>query len=169
MAAAGAVPLLDQPLTPAASLLAEPALPGSFDADMLDIFLAEARDVLAQIDSLLSQQRQQAGAHDQLALLRRSFHTLKGSSRMIGLAQFAEAAGAIEQVMNTWLAEARPASDDLFTLLKYGWYQLSEWVAELEGGGALEREAGMLLDAAERVRAGGALNCASRAPPCRAM
>ena len=156
VAAAGAVPLLDQPLTPAASLLAEPALPGSFDADMLDIFLAEARDVLAQIDSLLSQQRQQAGAHDQLALLRRSFHTLKGSSRMIGLAQFAEAAGAIEQVMNTWLAEARPASDDLFTLLKYGWYQLSEWVAELEGGGALEREAGMLLDAAERVRAGGA-------------
>lgn len=155
VAAAGAVPLLDQTLTQASSLLVEPALPSSVDADMLDIFLGEARDVLAQIDSILAQPRQQAGAQDQLALLRRSFHTLKGSSRMIGLAQFAEAAGAIEQVMNTWLAEARPASDDLFTLLKYGWYQLSEWVAELEGGGALEREAGMLLDAAERVRAGG--------------
>lgn len=154
VAAAGAVPLLDQTLTPAASPLAEPAPPG-FDVDMLDIFLVEARDVLHHIDSILTLPRQQAGASDQLALLRRSFHTLKGSSRMIGLAQFAQAAGAIEQVMNTWLAEARPASDDLFTLLKYGWYQLSEWVAELEGGGALEREAGMLVDAAERVRAGG--------------
>ncbi len=88
-------------------------------------------------------------------MLRRSFHTLKGSSRMIGLAQFAEAAGAIERVMNTWLAEARPASDDLFTLLNYGWYQLSEWIAELEGGAGREREAGMLLAAAERVREGG--------------
>jgi len=167
VAAAGAVPLLDQALMPAAAPWAEPAPPGSLDAGMLDVFLSEARDVLAQIDAILTQPREQAGASEQLALLRRSFHTLKGSSRMIGLAQFAEAAGAIEQVMNTWLAEARAASDDLFTLLKYGWYQLSEWVAELEGGGALEREAGMLVDAAVRVCAGGPfeLRKARPAPP----
>ncbi|AYM78294.1 response regulator [Janthinobacterium agaricidamnosum] len=158
VAAAGAVPvpLLDQALAPAApaGMDAAPAVT-DVDAEMLDIFIAEAREVLAFIDTTLALPREQAASGDHLAMLRRSFHTLKGSSRMIGLAQFAEAAGAIERVMNTWLAEARPASDDLFTLLNYGWYQLSEWVAELEGGAGREREAGMLLAAAERVREGG--------------
>lgn len=158
VAAAGAVPvpLLDQALAPAApaGMEAAPAVT-DVDAQMLDIFIAEAREVLAFIDTTLALPREQAASGDHLAMLRRSFHTLKGSSRMIGLAQFAEAAGAIERVMNTWLAEARPVSDDLFTLLNYGWYQLSEWVAELEGGAGREREAGMLLMAAERVREGG--------------
>ena len=158
VAAAGAVPvpLLDQALAPVApsAIDAAPAA-ADMDAEMLDIFIAEARDVLAFIDTTLALPREQAAGSEHLAMLRRSFHTLKGSSRMIGLAQFAEAAGAIERVMNTWLAEARPASDDLFTLLNYGWYQLSEWIAELEGGAGREREAGMLLAAAERVREGG--------------
>ncbi|WP_338679720.1 Hpt domain-containing protein [Janthinobacterium sp. TB1-E2] len=156
VAAAGPVPLLDQALAPAApaGMDAVPAVT-DVDAEMLDIFIAEAREVLAFIDTTLALPREQAASGDHLAMLRRSFHTLKGSSRMIGLAQFAEAAGAIERVMNTWLAEARPVSDDLFTLLNYGWYQLSEWVAELEGGAGREREAGMLLLAAERVREGG--------------
>ncbi|SFX95233.1 chemosensory pili system protein ChpA (sensor histidine kinase/response regulator) [Janthinobacterium lividum] len=156
VAAAGPVPLLDQALAPAApaGMDAVPAVT-DVDAEMLDIFIAEAREVLAFIDTTLALPREQAASGDHLAMLRRSFHTLKGSSRMIGLAQFAEAAGAIERVMNTWLAEARPVSDDLFTLLNYGWYQLSEWVAELEGGAGSEREAGMLLLAAERVREGG--------------
>jgi chemosensory pili system protein ChpA (sensor histidine kinase/response regulator) len=158
VAAAGSVPvpLLDQALAPAApaGIDAAPAAT-DVDAEMLDIFIAEAREVLAFIDTTLALPREQAASGDHLAMLRRSFHTLKGSSRMIGLAQFAEAAGAIERVMNTWLAEARTVSDDLCTLLNYGWYQLSEWVAELEGGAGREREAGMLLAAAERVREGG--------------
>ncbi|EZP41746.1 Hpt domain-containing protein [Janthinobacterium lividum] len=156
VAAAGPVPLLDQALAPAApaGMDVVPAVT-DVDAEMLDIFIAEAREVLAFIDTTLALPREQAASGDHLAMLRRSFHTLKGSSRMIGLAQFSEAAGAIERVMNTWLAEARPVSDDLFTLLNYGWYQLSEWVAELEGGAGREREPGMLLMAAERVREGG--------------
>src|SRR5450830_2106812 len=155
-ASAVPVPLLDQELQavlPSSSAVA--ALPDGLDAEMLDIFLAEAREVLAFIDTTLALPREQAASGEHLAMLRRSFHTLKGSSRMIGLVQFAVAAGAIERVLNTWLAESRPASDDLFTLLNYGWYQLSEWVAELEGGSGQEREAGMLLVAAERVREGG--------------
>jgi len=158
VAAAGTVPvpLLDHALPPVAPSAGEvaPATAG-VDAEMLDIFIGEAREVLTFVDSTLALPREQAASGERLAMLRRSFHTLKGSSRMIGLAQFAEAAGAVERVMNTWLAEARPASDDLFTLLNYGWYQLSEWVAELEGGAGREREAGMLLMAAERVREGG--------------
>ena len=46
-------------------------------------------------------------------MLRRAFHTLKGSSRMVGLKDFGEAAWAFEQVLNTWLADQRPATPEL--------------------------------------------------------
>ncbi|MGK5025877.1 Hpt domain-containing protein [Janthinobacterium sp. RB2R34] len=178
VAASGSVPVpvLDHALPPQASMPpAQDTAPaaGDLDADMLDIFLAEAREVLAFVETSLAALRAEAGAGsgehsgEHLAMLRRAYQTLKGSSRMIGLAQFAEAAGAIEKVLNTWLAEARPASDDLYTLLNYGWYQLSEWVAELEGGGARGREAGMLPDAAERVRQGGPFELRKRRPAAK--
>ncbi|OYO30826.1 Hpt domain-containing protein [Janthinobacterium sp. PC23-8] len=168
VAASGSVPVpvLDHPLPPQSAT--PPAAPdailsaGDIDAEMLDIFLSEAREVLAFIETSLAALRADAGNAEHLAMLRRSYHTLKGGSRMIGLAQFAEAAGAIEKVLNTWLAEARSPNDDLFTLLNYGWYQLSEWVAELEGGGARGREAGMLPDAAERVLEGGSFELRKR-------
>lgn len=169
VAASGSVPVpvLDHALPPQSGMPpAQAQAAGDLDAEMLDIFLAEAREVLAFVETSLAALRAEAGAGsgEHLAMLRRAYHTLKGSSRMIGLAQFAEAAGAIEKVLNTWLAEARPASDDLYTLLNYGWYQLSEWVAELEGGGARGREAGMLPDAAERVREGGPFELRKRRP-----
>lgn len=172
VAASGSVPVpvLDHALPPMSSTPppenSAPAA-GDLDAEMLDIFLAEAREVLGFIETSLAALRADAGNAEHLAMLRRAYHTLKGSSRMIGLAQFAEAAGAIERVLNTWLAEARPPSDDLYTLLNYGWYQLSEWVAELEGGGARGREAGMLPDAAERVREGGPFELRKRRPPAK--
>ena len=167
VAASGSVPVpvLDHALPPQSGMPpAQAQAAADLDAEMLDIFLAEAREVLAFVETSLAALRADSGNGEHLAMLRRSYHTLKGSSRMIGLAQFAEAAGAIEKVLNTWLAEARPASDDLYTLLNYGWYQLSEWVAELEGGGARGREAGMLPDAAERVREGGPFELRKRRP-----
>ena len=170
VAAAGSVPVpvLDHALPPQSGMPpAQAQAAADLDAEMLDIFLAEAREVLAFVETSLAALRADSGNGEHLAMLRRSYHTLKGSSRMIGLAQFAEAAGAIEKVLNTWLAEARPASDDLYTLLNYGWYQLSEWVAELEGGGARGREAGMLPDAAERVREGGPFELRKRRPSAK--
>lgn len=48
-----------------------------------------------------------------MTTLRRAFHTLKGSSRMVGLTEFGEAAWSMEQLLNTWLADQKPATDEL--------------------------------------------------------
>ncbi|CDG81431.1 hybrid sensor histidine kinase/response regulator [Janthinobacterium agaricidamnosum] len=157
IAAATPVPMLDHALPPA--VLAEPAAIAALELDggdeLIDIFIIEARDVLAFIDSTLALPREQAGSLESLAMLRRSFHTLKGSSRMIGLAQFADAAGAIERVMNVWLAEGRPADDELFVLLDHATRKLAQWVAELAAGGSARTAAG-LINAAETLLAGAA-------------
>ena len=41
--------------------------------------------------------------------IRRGFHTLKGSGRMVGLNELGEVAWEVEQVMNRWLEDQRPA------------------------------------------------------------
>ena len=51
-----------------------------------------------------------------MTTLRRGFHTLKGSGRMVVLKNFADGAWAVEQCFNLWLAQERPASRDLLEL-----------------------------------------------------
>jgi chemotaxis protein histidine kinase CheA len=84
--------------------------------------------------------------------LRRAFHTLKGSSRMVGLTEFGEAAWAMEQMLNTWLAEQKPASDDLRAVCGEAMRQFSRWVEDIATGAA--------------TRTGRRSRSASRPMPC---
>ncbi len=78
------------------------------DTDERAIFLAEARDLLAGMATALDALRAAPGDQPALARLRRLFHTLKGSARLVGLTALGEAAWQAERRLNTWLAEARP-------------------------------------------------------------
>ena len=89
-----------------------PVQPG-VDREMLEVFLEEANEVLAAMETSVAQARTGAGHRDGDALIniRRGFHTLKGSSRMVGLNEFGEAAWSMEQVLNTWLADQKAAGE----------------------------------------------------------
>ncbi len=101
------------------------------EVELIDIFLEEAREVvqngLAAIDELKTDPSNLA---DQTTL-RRAFHTLKGSSRMVGLNEFGEAAWSFEQLFNNWLAEQRPASDDLITAASTAMNAFGRWVNDI--------------------------------------
>ncbi|MEC5159649.1 MULTISPECIES: hybrid sensor histidine kinase/response regulator [unclassified Janthinobacterium] len=161
IAAAEPVPLLDEELAAAPAPAAPPEAPAprgdaAVEAELLDIFIGEARDALSFVEGTLARPRAHSAGADQMAMLRRSFHTLKGSGRMVGLNQFAEAAGAVERVMNVWLAEDRAPNDELFGLLAHSWSLLSDWLAEVADGAASQRSAAALVAAAERVQHGAA-------------
>ncbi|SDI25326.1 Hpt domain-containing protein [Variovorax sp. OV700] len=102
--------------------------------DLQNIFLDEAREVvqngLAAIDEL--------GGHpddtEELTILRRAFHTLKGSSRMVGLTDFGDAAWSFEQVLNTWLADQRDATPDLLVGTRKALEEFSQWVEAIASG-----------------------------------
>ncbi|MRW92738.1 response regulator [Duganella sp. FT80W] len=157
MAASGAIPLLEEEV-PAPAPVAMPteapppaASDAAVEAELLEIFISEAQEVLVFVDSTLAQPR----TDENLSMLRRSFHTLKGSGRMVGLNQFADAAYAIEKVMNVWLGEGRPATDALFELLEGAEREMAAWVAELVAQGVSARNADALVAAAARVLDGG--------------
>ena len=131
-----------------------PESEAAVDAELLDIFLTEAEEVLSFVELTLPSARKDIDNQAYLTSLRRSFHTLKGSSRMVGLPVFGAAAWSIEQVMNLWLSESRSGSDALYTLLEHSALEMTRWVAELKQSAYSARDGAALIAAAERLQAG---------------
>ena len=127
------------------------------DAELRDIFLEEAREVaqngLAAVESLRADPTNLA---DQTTL-RRAFHTLKGSSRMVGLNEFGEAAWSFEQLLNTSLAEQRPASDALVSVSGDAMHAFGRWVEDIASGADVPWSAQDFRKTAEAMRLHNAL------------
>ncbi|MFZ6638789.1 Hpt domain-containing protein [Undibacterium sp. TC4M20W] len=126
----------------------------AIDAELLEIFLMEADEVLEYVQTTLPLSRKDTNNQEYLTSLRRSFHTLKGSGRMVGLMVFGEAAWSIEQVMNLWLSDSRSGDDNLYALLDRTAREMVEWVSELKQNGVSARTGKAIIAAAERVKAG---------------
>ena len=144
---------------------AQPEAADGVDAELLGIFIAEAQEVLAFVVETLPRAADEPSNQEILTQLRRSFHTLKGSSRMVDLEVFAATAAAIERVMNVWLADGRSATADLLALLAHAYAELDAWVAELAAGRTLERDGAALIAAAARVQEGGPFEPLTFEPP----
>jgi len=122
------------------------------DDELRDIFLEEAREVvqngLAAIDALVANPADVA----EQTTLRRAFHTLKGSSRMVGLNEFGEAAWSMEQVLNAWLADQKPASADLLALSRDAMQGFGRWTDDIAAGTDSQWKSGMFRTSAEALR-----------------
>ncbi|MEG0820090.1 MAG: Hpt domain-containing protein [Burkholderiaceae bacterium] len=140
-------------VTPSAPL---PATQAAADLELLAIFVEEAREVLETIDGELAEMRRHPSDKTTITNVRRAFHTLKGSSRMVGLKPFGEGAWAAEQCFNLWLAQERPATDDLIQLAVAARHVMAGWVDAIESNPAAALDFEPLVLAASRVREGGA-------------
>jgi chemosensory pili system protein ChpA (sensor histidine kinase/response regulator) len=114
---------------PAAAL---PQTQDAADQELMAIFVEEADEVLDGIDVQLVALSAARGDTATITNLRRAFHTLKGSSRMVGLAQFGEGAWAVEQCFNAWLAQERAANDDLIALAAAARSLMGGWIRRIE-------------------------------------
>ncbi len=97
------------PPAPAPAPSFEPSV--ADDPEMREIFLEEADEVIGNARAALEALRDAPADHGQLTVVRRAFHTLKGSARMVGLTDFGEGAWACEQLYNARLAEHTPQAD----------------------------------------------------------
>ncbi len=124
------------------------------DAELLAIFLEEAHEVLGTIDSNLHCLKQYIHAPDCLTTIRRSFHTLKGSGRMVGLKDLGEAAWAIEQTLNLWLRLELEVGPALVGLLEQAQAVFTAWVAFLETRNGSAPDPRGMISLAESLRSG---------------
>ena len=126
-------------------------------AELRDIFLEEAREVARNgLDAVAALVGDPADLTQQTTL-RRAFHTLKGSSRMVGFTEFGEAAWAMEQMMNSWLAEQKPARPELLQLSGAALQGLSNWVEDIAAGADAAWTAAPFRQSADAMRLEGLL------------
>ncbi|MEX8518739.1 MAG: Hpt domain-containing protein [Leptothrix sp. (in: b-proteobacteria)] len=103
------------------------------DDEMREIFLEESREVLGQAQAALQELEQTPADITQIVTVRRAFHTLKGSSRMVGLSAFGDAAWSCEQLYNRWLAEQASASSELRAFTADALQYFSAWADAIAG------------------------------------
>ncbi|MET0377590.1 MAG: Hpt domain-containing protein, partial [Spongiibacteraceae bacterium] len=70
------------------------------DPEIAEIFVEEAGEVLQTLDEYLPQWQHHPNDAESLAVIRRAFHTLKGSGRMVGATQISELAWSVENMLN---------------------------------------------------------------------
>src|SRR6266850_2343952 len=121
----------------------EPA-PAGPSNELLQVFLEEAAEVLAAIEAGVALCREQPDNAEALTTIRRGFHTLKGSGRMVGLTQLGDAAWEVEQVLNRWIEEKRPATPDLLELASGAAKQIAGWTEKLRAGEAPQFESAVI-------------------------
>jgi len=105
---------------------------GEEDAALLEIFLEEAQQVLETLRANLEVAHLHMDSRDPWITMRRGFHTLKGSSRMVGLNEFGEIAWAVERAMNKWIASEQPATPALLELVGDATVLFQHWVDMLQ-------------------------------------
>ena len=86
------------------------------DDELREIFIEEAEEVLATLNEHYPQWRDNQDNHAALAELRRAFHTLKGSGRMVRALVSAELAWAMENMLNRVLEGGLPVGEAMLQL-----------------------------------------------------
>jgi chemosensory pili system protein ChpA (sensor histidine kinase/response regulator) len=125
------------------------------DTEMRDIFLEEAREVVQTARDALAQLAQRSSDVGEMTSVRRAFHTLKGSSRMVGLKDFGEAAWGCEQLYNARLADGGGADSDLLGFSGEALDYLGRWIEGVAAGdiaGFDHRVVGRAADALRNER-----------------
>ena len=144
--------------TPATEPERKPSAAGAADIDpaMLSIFLEEFDSVREQLDRRLEQWLQDSTDTKAPAELRRGFHTLKGSGRMVGALEVGDFAWAFEDLLNKFIDGKVPSGEPLIEATRQAVGALTGLRARMLGEPAgLDAAAISALTAFARQLAGG--------------
>jgi chemosensory pili system protein ChpA (sensor histidine kinase/response regulator) len=87
------------------------------DDEVLEIFLEEAEEEIEVIEQTLPQWIADTKNSEALSTIRRSFHTLKGSGRLVGAVTIGELSWAVENMLNKVIEETIPAENPVLGVL----------------------------------------------------
>ncbi len=147
-----AVPEVNSTVSPAKP--SDSVLRPVLDDELLGIFLEEVREVVQHGKAAVAALGAEPDNLSEQTTLRRSFHTLKGSSRMVGLHEFGEAAWSIEQVFNLCMAEQKPMQAPMLQLARQTLEAFGCWATDIETGDASAWKASAFLRAAQALNEG---------------
>ncbi|GAC1308155.1 MAG: hypothetical protein NVSMB10_14200 [Steroidobacteraceae bacterium] len=137
VAADSGIPPAGAPRASEAPITAPPAPMAAVqpvDPQFIELFIEEAKEEVAAIQRQFPLWDRNPMDLDSLANLRRCFHTLKGSGRMVGALLIAEFSWAIENLLNRILDKTLSRTPGMMGLLRDAVAALPQLVEQLETG-----------------------------------
>jgi chemosensory pili system protein ChpA (sensor histidine kinase/response regulator) len=163
-AVGSAAPTLSPSRTAVVAALAESA-----DPELVKLFIEEAHEELARITRCFPAWDHNPMDRESLITVRRSFHTLKGSGRMVGARDLGEFAWSIENLLNRVIDNTLSRSPAILEVLREAVAALPQMIEHLETGRSPRVDAASIASRAYALAAGRQPGAApSRAAPVQA-
>jgi len=124
------------------------------DPELVKLFTEEAHEELTRIQHCFPAWDHNPLERDSLVTVRRSFHTLKGSGRMVGARELSEFAWAIENLLNRVLDNTLSRSPPILETLRAAVGALPELITQLQTRGPLRADISAIASRAHALAAG---------------
>ena len=104
------------------------------DPELLELFIEEAKEEVASIKRTLPKWRESPDDMETLITVRRSFHTLKGSGRMVGAERVGEYCWSIESLLNRLINRTLVRTPPMVEFILEAAAAVPELIEQLEVG-----------------------------------
>jgi chemosensory pili system protein ChpA (sensor histidine kinase/response regulator) len=121
------------------------------DPELVELFIEEAKEEIAAIKRNLRIWRENHDQRDALISLRRSFHTLKGSGRMVGAQVIGEFCWSVEKILNRVINRTLPVTDPMLGLLDEAQQAVPQLIEQLEIGTRPKSDIALLMRRADAI------------------
>jgi chemosensory pili system protein ChpA (sensor histidine kinase/response regulator) len=125
------------------------------DEEIVEIFIEEAVEVLGELHTYLPKWEANNDDEESLAVVRRSFHTLKGSGRLLGANLIGEFSWKFENLLNRIIDKKINVSDDLIHALDEALAVLPQLIEQLKGNREPIKNISQLMTLADTLSEGG--------------
>lgn len=115
------------------------------DPELLELFIEEAKEEITSIDRHLPQWADSPDDMETLITVRRSFHTLKGSGRMVGAERIGEYCWSVENLLNRLINRTLTRTPPMVQFILQAAAVVPELVEELESGTAPKSDVSLLV------------------------
>jgi chemosensory pili system protein ChpA (sensor histidine kinase/response regulator) len=144
-----AAPVLTPSPTARMAALAENA-----DPELVKLFVEEAREEQVKIERSFPVWDQNPLEREALVTVRRSFHTLKGSGRMVGARELGELAWSVENLLNRVLDNTLTRSPGILEVLRDAIAAVPQMIEHLEKGTPIGTDVSAIVSRAHALAAG---------------
>lgn len=124
------------------------------DEEIREVFVEEVQEEIDNLNHYLPAWKADVHDFERLKPVRRSFHTLKGSGRLVGALALGEFAWKIENMLNRVLDKSVAANAPVTTIVDQAVAALPELLAGLRGEGAPKSDIAGIMNVTDRLAAG---------------
>ncbi len=124
------------------------------DDEIREVFVEEVQDEIDNLHRQLPNWKSDVNDLERLKPVRRSFHTLKGSGRLVGAMALGEFSWKVENMLNRVLDKTIPASPAVLALLDHAVAALPSMLSALRGEGAPAADIAGIMGVAEKIAGG---------------